>query len=107
MIGDCVDDSFNIVGSGGFGSPIICGDNTGYHMILDSDPSSTECHTLNFNIGGKTTSRNWEIYVTQYGCDQQDKAGPDGCLQYYTATASNIQNFAFPPTATTVTNGVT
>ena len=30
-----------------------------------------------------------------------------GCLQYYTATANNIQNFGFPPTITTVTAGVT
>lgn len=108
MIGDCVDDTFNIAGSGGFGSPIICGDNTGYHMFLDSNPSSTECHTLNFNIGGKTTTtRSWEIYVTQYGCDQRDEAGPDGCLQYYSQTANTIQNFAFPPTATAVTAAVT
>lgn len=106
--GDCVDDQFSIAAPGGSGSPIICGDNTGYHMILDSDPSSTGCHTLNFNIGGKTTiTRSWEILVRQYGCDQRDEAGPDGCLQYYTATANNIQNFAFPPTATVVTNGVT
>ena len=30
-----------------------------------------------------------------------------GCLQYYTATSNNIQNFGFPPTITAVTAGVT
>ena len=30
-IGHCVDDAFGISSPGTFGSPIICGTNTGYH----------------------------------------------------------------------------
>jgi len=93
-IGDCVTDSFSISNPGGTGSPVICGINTGQHMILDA---SDECHTVNFLIGGDTgTTRQWDIKVTQYGCDQDDVSGPPGCLQYLTETQNNIASFNFP-----------
>ena len=42
-------------------------------VILDAD---NECHKVNFNIGGSTTtSRKWDIRVTQYACGQEDVAG--------------------------------
>jgi len=104
-LGDCVTDSFVISGASS-GTPVICGTNTGYHMIVDSDGSS--CHNANFVVGGTTaTSRSWEIRVTQYACGDTDISGAPGCLQYYTATAGNIQNFAWPPTATVVTGAIT
>jgi len=108
FIGDCVDDQFSISGGLGGGSPTICGTNTGYHMIVDSDPGGNTCHKALFNIGGTTTtSRSWTIRVTQYACGDTDMSGWPGCLQYYTATASNVQNFGFPPTITAVTSAVT
>jgi len=108
FVGDCVDDQFSITGGLGAGTPTICGTNTGYHMIVDADPSGNTCHNALFNIGGSTTtSRSWTILVTQYGCGDTDKSGWPGCLQYYTASASTIQNFGFPPTITTVTSAVT
>merc|ERR1739844_802892 len=108
LLGDCVDDQFSISGGTGRGSPTICGTNTGYHMIVDADPTANTCHTALFNIGGTTsTSRSWNILVTHYACGDYDSSGWPGCLQYYTATANNIQNFGFPPTVTTVTSGVT
>merc|ERR1719362_2076482 len=108
FIGDCLDDQFSITGGLGAGTPTICGTNTGYHMIVDADPSGNTCHNALFNIGGSTTtSRSWTILVTQYGCGDTDMSGWPGCLQYYTATASNVQNFGFPPTITTVTSAVT
>jgi hypothetical protein len=104
-IGDCLTDTFTINAPGNIGSPVICGTNSGYHMILDA---SSSCHTVNFNIGGSTTtSRKWDIRVTQYACGDYDLAGWPGCLQYYTATTSHIQNFAYPTSATTVTSSVT
>merc|ERR1719330_1215133 len=107
-VGDCVDDMFSISGALGRGSPTICGTNTGYHMIVDADRTGNTCHTALFNIGGTTsTSRSWNILVTQYACGDTDKSGWPGCLQYYTATSSNIQNFGFPPTITAVTSAVT
>jgi len=108
LIGDCADDQFSITGGLSGGTPTICGTNTGYHMIVDADPSGNTCHKALFNIGGTTTtSRSWDIKITQYACGDTDSSGWPGCLQYYTATASNIQNFGFPPTITAVTSAVT
>merc|ERR1712066_1221443 len=108
-IGDCLIDSFSISGgSTGTGSPVICGDNTGSHMIVDSAPGETTCHAARFNIGASTgTTRSWTIRVTQYACGDYDSSGWPGCLQYYTATANTIQNFGFSPTATAVTASIT
>merc|ERR1712038_1125980 len=110
-IGDCTTDQFSISGGatgGTGGSPVICGTNTGYHMIVDSAPGDTTCQKAQFNIGGSTsTSRTWSIRVTQYACGDYDSSGWPGCLQYYTATANTIQNFGFSPTATAVTASVT
>jgi len=103
-IGACAEDSFSIAapGAGSGGTPIICGTNTGYHMIVDSAPGETECQKVNFRIGGTATTRNWDILVTQYACGDTDLSGWPGCLQYYTATANTIQNFAFPTTGNVV-----
>jgi len=103
-VGDCLTDQLHISGSTS-GSPTICGTNGGYHMIIDASDS---CHKVNFNIGAlTTTTRKWDIRITQYACGDYDSAGPPNCLQYYTATAGNIQNFGWPTTAATVTAGVT
>jgi len=107
MVGDCVDDQFSISGSG-MSSPVICGTNTGYHMIVDADADGNTCQTALFSIGAATTtSRRWEIRATQYGCGDEDSAGAPGCLQYYTATSSVIQNFGWPVGITTVATSVT
>jgi len=99
LLGDCIDDQFSISGGTGRGSPTICGTNTGYHMIVDADPTGNTCHTALFNIGGTTaTSRSWNVLITHYSCGDTDSSGWPGCLQYYTATANNIQNFGFPTT---------
>merc|ERR1739844_709608 len=99
LLGDCVDDQFSISGGTGRGTPTICGTNTGYHMIVDADPAGNTCHTALFNIGGTTaTSRSWNVLITHYSCGDTDSSGWPGCLQYYTATANNIQNFGFPTT---------
>jgi len=104
-IGDCMTDQFSITNPGSAGSPVICGPNGGYHMILDASES---CQIVNFNIGGSTsTTRKWDIKVTQYACGDYDMSGWPGCLQYYTGTSNTIQNFAFPTSSTTVTTGVT
>jgi len=104
-LGDCTTDQFSITSPGNQGTPIICGTNGGYHMIVDA---SSDCSQATFNIGAlTTTSRKWTIRVTQYACGDYDMSGWPGCLQYYTSTASTIQNFAFPSSATTTTSGTT
>merc|ERR1712228_1154309 len=72
------------------------------------DPAGSQCHKAIFNVGGTTTtSRSWNIRVTQYACGDYDNSGWPGCLQYHTGTAGNIASFGFPPTITVVTTSVT
>ena len=60
-------------------------------MVLDASES---CQMVNFNIGGSTsTTRKWDIKVTQYACGDYDISGWPGCLQYYTGTANTIQKY--------------
>merc|ERR1711992_98296 len=107
-IGDCTTDSMYISGALGGGTPVICGTNTGYHMIVDADPAGSQCHKAVFNVGGTTTtSRSWNTRVTQYACGDYDNSGWPGCLQYHTGTAGNIASFGWPPTITVVTTSVT
>ena len=64
-------------------------------MILDNDGQS--CQVANFLIGDSTTTtRSWNIRVTQYTCGQEDEAGPPGCLQYLTETQNYIQKYVHP-----------
>jgi len=92
--GACLTDQMSITTPGGIGSPIICGYNSGQHMVLDSEGSA--CQTVNFNIGSTTTTtRSWDIFVTQYTCGQEDLGGPPGCLQYYTGTTGVVTTFGY------------
>merc|ERR1712050_363095 len=111
-LGDCVTDQFSIMNGYGGGSPIICGTNTGYHMIIDSD--GTNCQEVNANIGANTgTARQYTVRITQYACGDYDNSGWPGCLQYYSESTGSVQNFAFPTgittstAASTTTSGVT
>lgn len=98
-IGDCITDTFSINAPGLYGSPIICGSNSGQHMVLDS--SGSECQLVNFHIGGSTTTtRSWDIYVTQYTCAQEDIGGPQGCLQYFSESSGTIKTFNYLTTNT-------
>lgn len=100
VIGTCHIDTFSITSQGNEGSPVICGTNSGYHMIVDV--TYPYCQEALFQIGPATaTSRNWDILVTQYACGDTN-AGPDGCLQYFTATTGTVANYNFPSATTVV-----
>ena len=74
-----------IVSIPGFGPPpIICGYNTGQHMWV---PASDSCVTVTLDIdtATTTTTRKWDIRVTQYECGNL-MAPEENCLQYHTAT---------------------
>merc|ERR1712141_467738 len=104
--GACLTDQMSITSPGGIGSPIICGYNSGQHMVLDT--SGAECQTVNFNIGSTTTTtRSWDISVTQYTCGQEDLGGPPGCLQYYTGTTGLVKNFGYPSANTASSTAAT
>merc|ERR1711935_239254 len=78
--GQCTTDSFTVSSPGSFGSPEICGVNTGDHRDIDASDSS---NSLTFQIGSVITfTRQWNIKVTQYAMDFPNKA-PKGCLQYH------------------------
>ena len=67
-------------------------------MVIDA---AQTCQTAAFQIApSTTTTRQWDIKVTQYACGDDDKGGPPGCLQYYTGTTGSIANFGFPSTIT-------
>ena len=45
-------------------------------VIVDADRGGNTCHTALFNIGGTTsTSRSWNILITQYACGDTDNSG--------------------------------
>jgi hypothetical protein len=94
-LGDCVEDNFSITSANG-GSPVICGENTGQHMILDSD--GTSCSQVNFGIGSGAVTRQWDIMVTQYKCGEE-AGGPSGCLQWHMTATGCIRSFGFPDLA--------
>ena len=97
-MGHCVTDSMT-VSSGGTSAPVICGYNTGQHMIVDAMDA---CSEVKFQISSSTsTTREWDIFVSQYECGQvAAKNGPPGCLQYYTADTGTISSFGFPASNT-------
>lgn len=97
-VGDCLTDTFSIGGTGGQTTPVICGTNSGSHMFIDAADACNKA-TFTINDGSVTTTRSYDIKITQYKCSDQDIAGPPGCLQYYTSTAGIVQSFNFPASA--------
>ena len=79
-------DKLLLVGVPGFTPPpVICGYNTGQHMWVPACPS---CVTITIDIDTATTSttRSWNIRVTQYECGNDNLIIPEeNCLQYHTA----------------------
>jgi len=105
--GDCTKDGFSISGSG-MSSPVICGVNTGQHMIIDSD--GMECQSVSVYADSSTsTSRQWDIWVTQHLCAdlEMSMAGPSGCLQYFTGKTGIVASYNFPLTTGPVIGGAT
>jgi len=102
-VGDCITDTFQIVGGSGSSSPVICGTNTGQHMVMDTD--GTQCVTVVPSLGttDTSTSRSWTIQATQYLCSEDDLAGPKGCLQYFSESSGCFRNFGMPSGTATLT----
>ena len=89
-----------------------------------TDVHNAECQVATFSIGpATTTTRSWDIKITQYARGDDDKGGkcylfgiclefdtvytytlgPPGCLQYFTGTEGVVASYAF--SATTVVAG--
>ena len=59
-------------------------------MIVDADRTGNTCHTALFNIGGTTsTSRSWNVLITQYACGDTDSSG---YVLYYFGIYSRVWN---------------
>lgn len=85
----CINAQFS-ASSDGPAAPIICGTNTGYHMILEA---RDDCNKLTFTWT-TTGTRTWNIHVMQIACTAKWKP-PEGCLQYYTGTTGTISSYNF------------
>ena len=83
-MGDCVTDTLTVSNPGGAVPPTICGYNTGQHMWV---PASDACNQIHIDIdtGSTTTTRKWQIKVTQYECGNMMMPEQE-CLQYHTAS---------------------
>ena len=87
-LGDCLTDTLTVSNPGGPVPPTICGYNTGQHMWV---PASDSCNSINIDIdtGTTTTTRKWQIKVTQYECGNLMMPLQD-CLQYHTAQSGQL-----------------
>merc|ERR1712115_220089 len=101
-VGDCGYDSLTVTNPGGASPPVICGYNTGQHMWV---PASDSCNSINIDIdtGTTTTTRKWQIKVTQYECGNMMMPLND-CLQYHPAATGTIATFNWDPSTTTVSS---
>jgi len=101
-VGDCTVDSLTVSNPGGVTPPTICGYNTGQHMFV---PASTQCNQINIDIdtGTTTTTRKWQIKVTQYECGNL-MAPEQDCLQYHTASSGTIASFNWDTSSSSVSS---
>lgn len=90
-VGLCTDDTLTVSSPGATNPPLLCGTLTGQHLYL---AASSSCHTVDTVISSTdtTTSRQWNIKVSQIECSSS-LLPPGGCLQYFTGTTGYLYNF--------------
>merc|ERR1712241_1495232 len=104
-VGDCIYDTLTVSDPGGSVPPTVCGHNTGQHMFV---PASTQCNQINIDIDTltTTTTRKWQIKVTQYECGNL-MAPEQDCLQYHTASSGTIASFNWDTSPSSVSSSQT
>merc|ERR1711874_851790 len=104
-VGDCIYDTLTVSNPGGAVPPTICGYNTGQHMFV---PASSQCNQINIDIDTltTTTTRKWQIKVTQYECGNM-MAPEQDCLQYLMASSGTIASFNWDTSASSVASSQT
>ena len=70
--------------------PVICGTNTGYHMIIEAKDT---CNTITFTWTN-TDTQTWNIHIMQIACSAAWRPGA-GCLQYYTGVQGSIFSYNY------------
>jgi len=73
--------------------PAVCGDMEGQHMYFDLGVTGDSLE-IDIALVGSTTTRTWNILVTQLACTDPWRA-PDDCLQYYTGSSGEFRSFNF------------
>lgn len=73
--------------------PSVCGDISQQHMYFDVGVTGDSLE-LTFSLVGDAQQRQWNILVTQIGCNDPWRA-PADCFQYHTGMFGNIQSFNF------------
>jgi len=68
-------------------------------------PASSACNQINIDIdtGTTTTTRKWQIKVTQYECGNL-MAPEQDCLQYHTASTGTIASFNWDTSSSSVSS---
>jgi len=90
-VGKCKTDQFVATAGAGSSSPVICGTNSGQHMVLDTDGTNCVSAVFTFGVGG-AVQRSYRIHVIQFD-QNHDMGGPAGCLQYYTGDMGTVNSF--------------
>jgi len=73
--------------------PAVCGDMEGQHMYFDLGVTGDSLE-IDIATVGSTTTRTWNILVSQLACTDPWRA-PDDCLQYYTGSSGEFKSFNF------------
>ena len=68
--------------------------NSGQHVYMDMGNENGNTATVSFTFSGTSTTRQWDIKVTQIPCFSTVRP-PSGCLQYFTDLAGRIKSFNF------------
>merc|ERR1719367_864222 len=85
--GHLCQDSFTVTGTSGLTSPVICGQNSGQHVYMDIGTGCENTGKIDLAFGtAASTSRQFEIKVTQVECTSRSRPTASGCLQYHTGT---------------------
>jgi len=98
--GGCTTDSFSVTGTRG-PYPVICGVNSGQHMIVDTDGSA--CVKATFSYGMASSTRQYSIHATQFA-SSNEMGGPPGCLQFFTGATGTVSSFNWQGTTTRTTS---
>jgi len=90
-------DSFEITESAQlYTYPILAGTNTGQHVYIELGTSNTATASLGFTFDSTvtSTSRSWDIRVSQYTC-YDSNAPYQGCFQWFTGLTGRITTFNY------------
>jgi len=86
----CQKSEFSVTGDGK-NSPVICGKNTGYHMIVEALDT---CNQLRTFFTSDSVLRALEIQISQIACNAPWKA-PEGCTQWFTGNSGTVYSYNY------------